>query len=256
MLEVVAKERLMPRFARTALKACATLSVVGLVLGVAASPAASAQQSLNLSIGGFVPRSEEGRCPSLPCTDVLVNNLDPTIGGLAFNIKDFDAFTFGGEYLVGLGDKFEGGLGVGYQSRSVPSVYLDFVNVNGNEIEQQLKLRVIPFDATVRFLPLGHHDAFTPYIGAGVGILNWRYTETGEFLATDGTIFRGDFVGKGTTTGPVIVGGLRVPLGNLGVGGEIKYRAAKGDLPLDQGFTGSTIDLGGITYSFLVNFRF
>jgi hypothetical protein len=238
----------MPRFARRAVKICAVLSITALVLGVVASPVASAQQSLNLSVGGFVPRGEDAR----PTTDVLFNNLD----FLSFNIKDFDSFSVGGEYLVGLGNMFEGGLGVGFHSRSVPSVYLDFVNSNGNEIEQELKLRAVPIDATIRFLPLGHHDAFTPYIGAGVGIVNWRYTESGEFLATDNSIFRGDFVGKGTATGPVVVGGLRVPIGNVGVGGEIRYRSAKGDLPTDQGFSGTTIDLGGVTYAFTVNFRF
>jgi hypothetical protein len=242
----------MPRFARTGLKACAAIAAFALVLGLAASPTVSAQQSLNLSVGGFAPRGVDARDPN----DVLVNNLDPNRGGLAFDIKDFNTVTFSGEYLVGLGDKFEGGLGVGYLNRSVPSVYADFVNSNGNEIEQDLKLRIIPFEATVRFLPLGHRDAVMPYIGAGVGIFNWRYTETGEFLATDNTIFNGTFVGKGTATGPVIVGGLRVPVGSVDVGGEIRYQSAKGTLPTDQGFSGTTIDLGGLMYSFTVNFRF
>ena len=54
----------------------------------------------------------------------------------------------------------------------MPTVYTDFVNANGTEIEQDLKLRIVPFTATVRFLPLGHHDGVEPYIGAGVGVFN------------------------------------------------------------------------------------
>ena len=105
---------------------------------------ASAQQALNFSIGGFVPRGEDGRSS----TDVLVGNRD----FLAFDIKDFNGTTFGAEWLTGLGNNFEAGLGAGYYARTVPTVYLDFVNDNGTEIEQDIKLRVVPFSATVRFL--------------------------------------------------------------------------------------------------------
>jgi hypothetical protein len=224
----------------------------GVVLAVAAgvlSPAiASAQQTLNFSVGGFVPRGEDGRGSG----DVLVNNLD----FLAFNIKDFNGATVGAEWLTGLGDKFEAGLGLSFYQRSTPAVYLFDINSNGTEIEQDIKLRVVPFTATVRFLPMGHHNGVEPYIGAGVGVMSWRYSETGQFLATDRSIFRGNFVGKGSATGPVILGGVRFPLGAWGAGFEIRHQSAEGKLPAEQDFAGSTIDLGGFTYSFTVHMRF
>ena len=222
--------------------------VLALIVGVAAASPAAAQQSISFHLGGFSPRSADARAPS----DVLVNNLS----FLAFNIQDFRSASVGGEYLVGLGDKFEGGLGIGFQSRTVPTVYLDFVNANGREIEQDLKLRVVPFSATVRFLPLGHRDAVTPYFGAGAGVFAWRYSETGEFLATDSSIFPATFVGSGSTTGPVILGGLRAPVASWDLGFEIRYQSAKGDLPADQGFAGRQIDLGGFTYAFTANVKF
>jgi hypothetical protein len=222
--------------------------ILAVVFGIAAASPAAAQQSFSIHLGGFSPRSADARVPN----DVLVNNLS----FLAFNIKDFNSFSLGGEYLVGLGDKFEGGLSVGFQTRTVPTVYLDFVNQNGREIEQDLKLRVVPFSATVRFLPLGHHDAVTPYFGAGAGVFAWRYSETGEFLATDSSIFPATFVGSGTTTGPVILGGLRAPVSNWDLGFEVRYQAAKGELPADQGFSGRQIDLGGFTYAFTANVKF
>ena len=61
------------------------------------------------------------------------------------------------------------------------------------------------------------------------------------------TVARGNFVGTGNATGPVILGGIRVPVGGGAVGGEIRYQSAKGDLPTDQGFSGTKIDLGGLT---------
>jgi outer membrane protein W len=218
------------------------------VLGFVGTPAASAQQQLSFSIGGFSPRSETSRSSE----DVLVNDLD----FLAFRIDDFGGPLLGAEYLAGLGDNFDAGIGVGFYQRTVPTVYNDFVNDNGSEIEQDLKLRVVPFTATVRWLPMGHHNGVEPYIGAGVGVFNYRYSETGQFLATDGSIFRGNFVDSGTATGPVILGGVRVPVGSWGVGGEVRYQSAEGKLPADQDFAGSKIDLGGFTYAFTINVRF
>ena len=87
-------------------------------------------------------------------------------------------------------------------------------------------------------------------------MFNYRYSETGQFLATDGSIFNGNFVGSGTATGPVILGGVRVPVGSFGVGGELRYQWASGSLPADQDFSGNKIDLGGLTYTFTVNIRF
>ena len=222
--------------------------VILVVLGVVLSPAASAQQQVSFSIGGFSPRAEDARASG----DVLVKNLD----FLAFDIKDFSGPSVGAEWLTAVGDKFDVGLGVSFYQRSVPTVYTSFVNANSSEIEQTLKLRVIPFSATVRFLPLGHHNGVEPYFGGGVGVLSYRYSETGQFLATDRSIFRENFVGSGTATGPVILGGIRVPVGSWGVGGEIRYQSAEGKLPTDQDFAGTVIDLGGLSYTFTINIRF
>ena len=102
----------------------------------------------------------------------------------------------------------------------------------------------------MRFLPLGHRDAVTPYIGAGAGVFAYRYSESGQFLATDSSIFRGSFVGSGTATGPVILGGLRAPVGSWDLGFEVRYQNATGDLPFEQdgvplNFSGGKIDLAG-----------
>ncbi len=225
------------------------LGAAALVTGFIAPPSAFAQQSVNLYVGGFTVRSEDARGTD----DVLFQDAN----FLAFRLKDFNAVTAGGEYLVGLTRNLEAGLGVGVYSRSVPSVYRDFVNSDDSEIEQDLKLRIVPFTATVRFLPLGNNGGFKPYIGAGVGVFAWRYSETGQFVDfNDNSIFRDSFSGSGASVGPVVLGGITVPIGAVGVGGEIRYQAAKGDLPSSEGFAGSKIDLGGMNYLFVVNLRF
>lgn len=226
-----------------------SLSAWALVTGFVTTPAASAQQSFNLYVGRFAPRTIDARTEG----DVLARNAD----FLDFNVKDFSGATVGGEWLVGMGDFVEAGLGVGFYTRTVPSVYRDFVNSNGTEIDQDLKLRVVPFTATVRFLPLGHQSAVQPYVGAGVGIYSWRYSETGQFVDfTDRSIFRDTFVGSGSAVGPVVLGGIRVPVGPAAIGGEIRYQAATSSVPADQGFAGSKLDLGGMNYLFTVNLRF
>ena len=95
-----------------------------------------------------------------------------------------------------------------------------------------------------------------PYIGAGVGVYAWRYSETGHFVDFQNNVFSGNFVGSGSATGPTIFGGIRFPIGSASIGFEIRHQSAEGKLPSDQGFAGSKIDLGGYNYLFTMNFRF
>jgi hypothetical protein len=230
-----------------ALKVLAVLAVVGAVL----TPApAAAQQTITFSFGGFSPRSEDGR----DANDVLVQ--DRTF--LDFNVGDLHGVTVGGEWLIGLGEHFDAGLGIGFYQRSTLAAdrFSEFEDT-GDPILADLKLRIVPFNATFRWLPLGRRGAVQPYIGGGVGVFGWRYSETGDFVASDNvTIIHGNFVGSGSAAGPVVLGGVRVPVGSWSIGGELKYQAGEGELPASQGFAGSTIDLGGLTYAFTFGVRF
>jgi outer membrane protein W len=249
---------------RAGVKTCISCVLGAVVVGLIATPAASAQQSIGFTFGGFFPRAVGARVPN----DVLVNDLTisnvPALPDvLLFNVSDFRAASVGAEYLVGLGNLFEAGVSAGFQQRSVPSVYANYVNTNdGSEIEQTLKLRVIPVTATFRFLPLGHRAGIVPYVGGGVGVFTWRYSETGNFLdPPTSDVFPGDFVGSGTATGPVILGGVRTS-GAVGVGGEVRWQHAEGLLPANTFVTDlrvgdqPKIDLGGFTAMFTVNVRF
>ncbi len=220
-----------------------------ITLAVLLVPAtARAQQTINFQLGGFVPHAPDAR----PFDDVLNQNLN----FLAFNPSDFDGFTFGGEWLFPLHNYFEGGLGLGFYTHSVHSVYLNQINTDtGFDIPQELKLRIVPFTATVRFLPLGH-GGFEPYIGGGVAAYYWRYAETGQWVDPNGDIFVGNFVGSGSAVGPVVVGGVRGFFDPMTVGFEIRWQSGHGNLPADQGFAGSRIDLGGVNYLATVGIRF
>jgi hypothetical protein len=224
-------------------------SVVLACACVAALPApAAAQQTLNFTLGGFVPHGFDSRVSG----DTLVENRD----FLFFEMDDFHGFTTGAEWLIPIAEYFEVGAGIHFYNRTVPSVYEDFVDDDGTEIDQDLKLRIIPLTATVRVLPLGQQRAVQPYFGAGVGLFNWRYSESGEFVDfRDDTIFRDSFVADGNEPGVLAFGGLRFATDSFSAGGEIRYQAADADLE-DDNFVGTKIDLGGWTYAFTFGVRF
>jgi hypothetical protein len=226
------------------------LSIAGAVL-VSAQPA-SAQQTLNFSLGYFTVRGEDARVER----DVLNENRN----FLEFEVSDFSGPTVGAEWLVPLGGFFEAGAGVGFSRRTVPSVYAAFVDVDGSEIEQDLRLRLVPLALTIRVLPLGQTSPVQPYFGGGLGIVNWRYSESGEFVdfRNRNAIFREQYAASGSETGPVVLGGLRFAGDTVSAGAEIRYHSAAADL--GARFAGPAleprIDLGGWTYQFTIGMRF
>jgi hypothetical protein len=214
---------------------------------VSAQPA-RAQQTLNFTLGYFAPLGQDARVEG----DVLNEN----ITFLVFDIDEFRGASVGGEWLVPLGQYLEGGAGISFSRRTVPSVYQDFVDPDGTEIDQELRLRLVPTAFTIRFLPTGQRSPVQPYFGAGLGIINWRYSETGEFVdfGAGDEIFEDSFVAEGTETGPIVLGGIRFAAETASAGFEVRYQKANADL--DSSFAGPKIDLGGWTYNFTVGVRF
>lgn len=232
---------------------------VALVIGLAAPAHAQvfqvnrgdAKHAVGFNLGYFAVKGEDSRVDD----DVLLADLDD----LAFEIGDFSGFTFGGEYLYGVGDYLEIGAGLNYYQKEVTSVYRDFVDIDGTEIVQDLKLRIMPITATVRFLPVGRAAPVQPYVGGGIGIFPWRYTETGEFVDfSDGSIFRDRFEASGTAVGPVFLGGVRFPIGDaMTTGVEFRWQKAEGDTdPAESRLLAPKIDLGGWTTAWNLHFRF
>lgn len=220
-----------------------------LMAAVLLAPApARAQQAISLSLGGFAVTGEDARVDG----DVLFENRDI----LDFAVKDFNTGSVGLDWLLPVGEFVEVGAGVGFTSRTVPSVYADFVNRDGSEIEQDLKLRIVPMSVTARVLPFGRSRAVQPYVGGGLGIFNYRYSEVGEFVDfTDRSVFSDRFVASGTELGPVALAGIRFPLGDTwSLGGEVRYQKAEADLSDD--FLGPKLDLGGFHYLMTVHVKF
>lgn len=227
------------RFWRTAAVTCAAVCL---------SIPASAQQTLNFSIGFFAPKGYDSRVRG----DVLVANRD----FLLFEVDDFGGGSVGGEWLVPIGRFFEAGAGLQYTQQTVPSVYAAFEDPDGTEIDQDTRLRRLPVDFTVRVLPFGQNNPVQPYFGGGLTALKWKYSEFGEFIDFDAgrRIFEGEFDAEGTEVGAVVLGGIRFAGRRASGGFEVRYHHADTSLPDD--FAGPRLDLGGWSYQFTAGLRF
>ncbi len=208
---------------------------------------AHAQQTFNVSVGYFTPRGQDARVAG----DVLNANRN----FLEFDIKDFNGVSIGGEWLFPIGRFIEAGAGASFTRKTVSTVYSRLVNANGSEIEQDLRLRTIPAALTFRVLPLGQDRGFQPYLGGGLGVIAWRYSESGQFVdPRDSSIFNNSYSASGTKTGPVAMGGIRFAGDAMATGFEIRYQAAEADLA--PPFAGTKLDLGGWSYLFTLGARF
>lgn len=224
------------------------LSVFAAAFVLVAAPA-HAQQAVSFTFGYNTLLGEDSRADG----DVLVANREL----FSFEVADFNGPTFGGEWTVGLGEFLEAGLGVGISTRTVNTVYSDYVRPDGREIEQEVKLRVTPVSATVRVLPFGRNTTVQPYLGGGLGLFNYRYSETGDFIdfSQGSAVKFGTFTTNGTKPGLVLVAGVRVPAGDhAALGFEVRANRARADLPID--FLGERLDLGGTQYLGVLQIRF
>lgn len=227
---------------------------------------ASAQVVQGLHVGGgfFAPKGFDSRVDG----DVLVRDafgeslpdFPELSDALVFDMGDFRSGHLFAEWTVGFGDHVEVAAGVGFYKRTVPTIYFDLVDELGFEIEQELGLRIIPVTGVVRFLPVGRAGDFQPYVGAGVGLFNFRYTEQGRFVdPVTFDIFEDRFTTTGSAPGGVVLGGVRIPLGGdiFGLTLEGRYQFATGETGgIEEGFLDEKIDLGGASFDvgFLVRF--
>jgi opacity protein-like surface antigen len=216
------------------------------------------RNTANFSIGYFGVKGLESRadrqCGGFYC-DVIAADL---LSGepLLFEVKDFNTAVFSGEYLFAVNRSIEVGVGLGFAQRTVPSVYSNVTHSNGDEIRQDLKLRQIPVSFTARFLILPIGSAVEPYVGGGLTAIRYQYSEAGEFVDDLGGIFSNVYKADGVATGPVILAGVRAPVSNWTVGGELRWQKARAKGLVNEGFTADELDLGGWHANFTFGVRF
>lgn len=225
------------------------------------------RQAITVNLGAFFPAGEQefDRNRNIELCepnsrvdgDVLCANKE----SLLFDLNEFNGFIGGAEWSFALTDYFELGADISFYQKTAASEYRDFFDeTDGSVIAQDLKLRMMPITASVRFVPTGRNARVQPYIGVGVSFINWHYSEIGEFIDFDegGLVFPAEFEADGTEVAPVVLGGVRFLATDVfTLGGEVRWVKASGDTGgISQGFVGEKIDLGGWTTNFSLGFRF
>lgn len=223
---------------------------VGIVLLAGASSVRA--QGLDLRIGGFFPRTQESWFQEVAFD--------------LFNVSksDFRGVYGGAEYNTVLARNVELGFSVDGYSRAVGSFYRDYTRPSGGEIEQTLKLEMVPVGLTLRFVPTGKRASIAPYVGGGVDAVFYKYEEYGDFIDfydPDLAIYSDHFKDSGTAFGAHVVAGIRVYVNrDFAIVGEGRYQWAKKDMGEDfvspePGFT-NTLDLSGPSFTLGVHVRF
>ncbi len=225
--------------------------VLALACAIAAvsAPAAHAQQTLNLSVG-YVLFPSEGRAE----TDVLlIEHAD-----LLFEANEFSGRTIGGEWLMPIRPRVEAGVSVAYWQRTVQTVHARLVNADGSSVPREMALRQVPIALTARFLPLGQAYRVQPYVGAGLAMVNWSFSESGDFVNANGRVFRNEqYSAAGSAFGPVMLLGLRVAGERVAYGLEGRYQRARGSFgPSFAHVRDPDIDLHGWTVQVTAGMRF
>jgi outer membrane protein W len=219
---------------------------------VGASSGSGGRQTVNFSVGYSALRGLDARSKD----DILLKDLQ-SAQPLLFQINDLNSVPFGGEYLLGLTRNIEFGVGLTYSQRTAHTVYAHLTHPDTAEIAQDLKLRQVPVSFTGRYLFLPRGSAVEPYVGAGVVAIRYKYSEIGEFVdANDLSIFPARYLTDGTVAGPTVLGGVRGVLGHWVAGGEVRWQKAEANVPLEQAFLGTKLDLGGWTGNFTFGVRF
>jgi opacity protein-like surface antigen len=202
-------------------------------------PGEASASGLELRAGGMLPRAKS----------IL---FDDSVTLYKVEKKDF-AGGFGGiEFTKGLAPNIELGLSLDGYGREIPTVYRHFARPSGREIEQTLRLAIVPASAIVRLLPSGRYRTLTPYVGAGVAAIFWQYEEFGDFIdfgANGQPVSFDSFKSTGSTTGLVLNAGLRYRI-NEDFQVTADFRNFSGKQKMGGDFAPNEIDVSGAAFTF------
>jgi len=220
------------------------------------APGPAAASGLHLRVGAFFPRADTGAANDLfrDANELYTRDLD-TLEGVS--ASDWVGLYGGAELTGAVGDYLEVGVHVDGYGRTLDTLYKDFVDADGRDIFQTLKLTIVPVGATVRFIPT-RREVIAPYAGGGVDLIYYKYEEYGDFVDfadTELPVVSDAFLSEGWTLGLHAVAGVRVPLNyDWSIVGEVRYQWGEHDMGDD--FRLNRIDLTGASATIGVHVRF
>ncbi len=175
---------------------------------------------------------------------------------LTVDKRDFNALSAAGEVTVRATDRLDAALNLGVEWSNTRSEFRDWVDDNDLPIEQDTRFTRVPLTLGVKayLLERGRRISrlawipkkWAPYLGAGAGIVWYRFEQIGDFVDFDTLeIFFDEFESRGSSPVAYLAGGLDFSLGPKWlVNGEARYSWASAEMGRD--FVGfDRIDLSG-----------
>src|SRR5262245_23379133 len=156
-----------------------------------------------------------------------------------------------------MGRYAELGFNLDYYQDTQHTSYNDFVTAEGREIQQSLRLQIVPLGVTFRLIPTGR-GRLAPYVGIGADAVFYDYDEFGDFIDFDDPtqpVIPDAFHSSSVAAGFHVEGGLRGPIGDdFSIVAGARYQWADDDMGED--FRGNRIDLSGTSATVGINLRF
>jgi hypothetical protein len=178
-----------------------------------------------------------------------------------FRVSDLGGFSgvFAYDHFLGNHFNLGGDVSVYEQNTNVQDVEFSFLD--GTPIFRNIRLEIVPLEASLHFLPAGRDVPVIPYIGGGGGVYFWEYQEVGDFVQdrnTDPSIITGAAHSDGADPGWHVEGGIQIPFSRYATfTAEAKYFSASGKLDVrsfDPNF--GRLDLSAAMYSAGISFWF
>ncbi|MEZ4416195.1 MAG: hypothetical protein R3E10_10660 [Gemmatimonadota bacterium] len=186
---------------------------------------------------------------------------------LTLSKRDFNAPWFEGEIGVRVSDRVDVLFDVAYSRSERDSEFRDWTDTNDLPIEQRTMFRRVPVslgfkyylgDTGRRISSLAWVPAkWTPYVGAGAGIIWYRFSQVGDFVDFETLdIFVDNFISEGHSGTVHALAGVDYSLSaRAALTGEARYQYAKG--PMGADFVDfDDLDLAGFQVTAGLKFRF
>lgn len=192
---------------------------------------------------------------------------DYSVDRFTLGRRDFDSPYLGGEIGIRLDEQWDIALGVGHQSSSAQSESRPYIGTDGLPIEQVTELRLLPVVASAKYylLPRGRKigrfawipETIVPFVGAGLGIMSYRFEQEGEFVDDESLdIYFDRLLSEGNAFLARASAGVDLSVGRqLVLTGEARYGYSRA--PMDFDFSGfDDIDLDGFQLVGGISVRF
>jgi hypothetical protein len=186
---------------------------------------------------------------------------------LTLSRSSFSAHEIAGDMAIWLTPRADLVLGVGYTATSHQSEFRDWVDTNNKPIVQRTSFTRLPLTASYRLylrprgVMLGQYAwlpaRFAPYIGAGAGLVHYKFRQSGDFIDfTTLKVFSDAYNSSGSAWAVHALAGMDVAFSSHGaLTAEARYTSARASL--DPDFTNfRRIDLSGLSLTAGISMRY